>query len=375
MNKDLSRIEISRKNILSNVESFKNYLNSETKMVAVVKANAYGHGLAEVAPVIENYVEYFQVDDLLELREIRKISNKKTLVLGYVSEKELEEAVVLNGILAIYDIERMGILNKIGKRLGVKPKIHIKIDALLGRQGILTKDLPKFLKDIKDYKNISIEGVYSHLSSVDINDHSHTNKQMGIFEKSYHMMKQAGYKNLITHISATAGVLENERGFGDSRLVRLGIGMYGMWPEKSFQKKYGKKINLKPAMRWVSHIAQVKTLPANHPIGYNLAFVTKKITKIAVIPQGYGDGYDRGFSNNCYILVRGKRCRVLGRVAMNMFVVDVSNVFGVKAEDEVVLLGSQGKEEISAEELAKRLGTINYEITTRVSPLLPRKIV
>jgi alanine racemase len=149
-----------------------------------------------------------------------------------------------------------------------------------------------------------------------------------------------------------------------------------MWPSNDLKERMeSEKFFLKPVMRWVTHIAQVKTVPENYTIGYGLTHVTERITKIAVIPQGYSDGYDRGFSNNGEVLVGGRRCAILGRVAMNMFVVDVSHLGGVKVEDKVVLLGKQGEEEITAEELADRIGTINYEITTRVCPLLERVVV
>ena len=166
-------------------------------------------------------------------------------------------------------------------------------------------------------------------------------------------------------------VYENKN--GKSSLCRLGISLYGMWPSEDLRKKFEtKKFKLKPVLRWVTHVAQVKVLPKNHSIGYGLTYITSRPTKIAVIPQGYSDGYDRGLSNKGEVLIQGKRCKVLGRVAMNMFVVDITNIKNIKNEDEVILLGRQGKEEITAEEIADHLETINYEITTRISSLLNR---
>jgi len=146
-----------------------------------------------------------------------------------------------------------------------------------------------------------------------------------------------------------------------------------MWPSEDLRNKLeNENFKLKPVMRWVSHIAQIKTVPKGYSIGYGLTFVTDEITKIAVIPQGYSDGFDRGLSNLGEVLIKKKRCRILGRVAMNMFVVDVSHLADVLNEDEVVLLGKQGNQEITAEEIAEKIDTINYEITTRVLALLPR---
>ena len=179
-----------------------------------------------------------------------------------------------------------------------------------------------------------------------------------------------------THISSTAGTFVYEKNFGINSLVRIGLGLYGMWPSLVISHEQSANgIKLMPVMRWVTHVAQVKTVPKDYPIGYGLTYVTPKETKIAVIPQGYSDGHDRGLSNCGEVLIRGTRCKVLGRVAMNMFVVDVSHLDVVKSEDEVVLLGSQKNEKISAEEIAEKINTINYEVTTRVSSLLPRIVV
>ena len=165
-----------------------------------------------------------------------------------------------------------------------------------------------------------------------------------------------------------------EKGNSLHNIVRLGIGVYGMWPSEHLQYLNKKKITLKPVMRWVTHVAQVKVLPANHPVGYGLTFITKKTTKIAVIPQGYADGLPRALSNSGEVLIKGRRAKILGRVAMNMTVVDVSNIEDIKPEDEVIILGEQGKNKITAEQIAKEAGTINYEVTTRINALLPRII-
>jgi len=181
-------------------------------------------------------------------------------------------------------------------------------------------------------------------------------------------------------MSASSGAMVYEKNNENFSLVRLGISLYGMWPSEDLEKKLGppaggKDFQLKPIMRWVTHIAQLKTVPKNYSIGYGLTYVTSKPTKIAVIPQGYSDGYDRGLSNIGEVLISGSRCKIIGRVAMNMFVVDVSHLDNVKIEDEVVLLGSQGGEKISAEEIAMQLGTINYEIVARISLVLSRVVV
>lgn len=372
----LNYIEISKENLIHNFQLFRNFVHQKTKIVSLVKANAYGHGMKEVVEVLDVHADYFQVDDLLELREIRKFTQKPVLVFGYVAKDELEEAAELNGTLVIYDEERAVILNEIGRKKNTLIKVHVKVDANLGRQGVLIEQIDEFAKFLKTLESISVEGVYAHFANIeDTSDFSHAKKQIDSYAKAVQCFKENGFENLLTHISASSGILVHEKSEGNCDLVRLGISQFGMWPSEDLQVRFETEtFQLKPVLRWVSHIAQVKTVPARYSIGYGLTYITSKETKIAVVPQGYSDGYDRGFSNIGEVLVDGTRCKVLGRVAMNMFVIDVTHLENVKAEDEVVLLGEQGGEKITAEEMAKQLGTINYEITTRIFPLLPRKI-
>lgn len=372
MAKPLSYIEISKTNLRNNVRAFRKYLGDKIEIAAVIKGNAYGHGQNEVAKIIEPYVDYLQIDDLAELLLLRKISHKPALVFGYVTKNELPKALKSNGILSIYDIERLRILDKLASKLKKKPAVHIKIDACLGRQGLLIEDLEKFLIAAKKTKNINYTGVYTHFSNVeDTTDDSHALKQIAVFSEAVSLFEKHRFEHLKKHLSATASILLYEKDKLKSDIVRLGIGLYGLWPSTSLEKKFKNKLKLKPVLRWVTHIAQIKTLPKNYTVGYGLAYETKTATKVAVIPQGYSDGYDRGLSNYGEVLIRGKRCPIIGRVAMNMFVVNINHLKKVNTEDEVVLLGAQGKETITAEEIAEKLGTINYEVTTRINPLLP----
>jgi alanine racemase len=346
------------------------------KIAAVIKANAYGHGQNEVAKILEKEADYFQVDDIEELRLLRKVSKKETFVFGYVPRKEMAEVIELGGILCAYDRDQILAIDRAAKKLGKKAKVHLKIDASLGRQGILIENLEEMVNEIKSCKNIIVDGVYSHFANIeDTTDFSHAAKQLNLFGKAVSICEKSGLCRLKTHISASSGILAYEKNGGKSLIVRPGIMLYGMWPSEDLKRKFEKNnFKLKPVLRWVTHVAQVKAVPANFSIGYGLTYITKKPTKIAIIPQGYSDGYDRGFSNKGKVLIKGKKCNVLGRVAMNMFAVDVSHIQNVELEDEAVLLGCQGKQNISAESMALMLETINYEITARISPLIPRII-
>jgi alanine racemase len=253
--------------------------------------------------------------------------------------------------------------------------LHLKIDALLGRQGLLVDELEAFAKAALAAPGVEVVSAYSHFANIeDTPDFAHAQAQIDIYHEGLAVLAAAGLPSLTPHLSSTSGVMAYEANAGSSPLVRCGIGTYGMYPSDALGARY-QALKLEPAMRWVSHLAQVKTLPAGFPIGYGLTYVTKAQTPVGIVPQGYSDGYDRGLSNVGEVLVNGKRCRVLGRVAMNMFAVDLTNASRARQEDEVVLLGAQGADRISAEEVAERIGTINYEITTRVSALLPRVVV
>lgn len=369
-------VEINQKNLIHNINCFKQCLRTSTKFAGVIKANAYGHNAKQVAKIIENHVDYFQVDDIYELKELREVSQKETFVFGYVMNKDLEELVKLNGIPGIYSLEQVKLLNRIGQKNNRIISIHICIDSKFGRDGIMPNEIENFLKDIINFRYIKIQGFYSHFANIEeVHDKSHAKEQINTFNKVKKLFRKYGYINVIPHISATAGILEYEQYSKENKLVRLGIGLYGLWPSQQLKEKYQDKINLKPVMAIKSIIAQIKTLPKNHPIGYGLTFVTKKEMKIGIVPFGYDDGIPRSLSNKGYVLVQGKRCRILGRISMNMMAIDLSDINNVNIEDEVVILGKQNHEEITAEEIASIDGTINYEIVSRINPRLETRVV
>lgn len=365
----LSRIEISRDNLIHNISQFRNLLSEEKRIVGMVKANAYGHGVKEVVEILEDNIDMFGVDDLDELKEIRKYTSKPVIVFGYVSKEQLKEFVNLNAILGIYDLEIARELDRLGGGT-----VHVKVDALLGRQGILLEDVKEFLKSLKELRNIKVEAIYSHFSNIeDTDDLFHTQKQYKMLLEAK-KIAQDTYPDIFHHISATSGFLTDIENNWGGEILRLGIGMYGLWPSESLKKQFENEIKLKPVLRWVTHVAQVKEISEGFPVGYGCTFVADQKMKIAVIPQGYSDGYDRGLSSVGEVLIHGKRCEVIGRVAMNMFVVNVGDS-DILVEDEVVLLGKQGEDEISAEEIAGKIGTINYEVVTRIWPKLKREVI
>ena len=372
----LSYIELSKKNLINNIKSLKSLAKVGTKFSVAIKGNAYGHGQNEIVKILEPYVDYFQVDSAEELFLLRKISKKKTLVLGYVQKSDLKKAIKLGCTLSIFSLEQASTLSAIAKNVDVIQEVHIPVDAYLGREGFLLSELPKVFTEIKKCKFIKLTGIYAHFANIeDTTNFTHAQKQIKEYKRVLKLAKNFGFKNLQTHISATSGLLIYEKNKGINSLIRLGIGVYGMWPSEHIKFLYKNKMELKPVLSWKTKIAQIKTLPAGSTVGYGLTHMTYEKTKIAVIPQGYADGFDRRFSNKGEVLIAGTRCKILGRIAMNMCVVDVTHLSEVKTEEEVVILGQQGEIEITAEEMAKKIDTINYEITTRISALLPRVIV
>ncbi|HSI20975.1 MAG TPA: alanine racemase [Verrucomicrobiae bacterium] len=374
MNLPLSYLEISRDALRHNVAAIRRVVGRHQQVMAVVKANAYGHGIAQVVEAIDDVVDAFQVDDIEELRELRNHTEKRALVLGYIQPSELPEAVALNAELAVYDQERLHILSEIATPES-PVRIHLKVDALLGRQGLLPASLPPFLEALRRAPHVQLAGVYSHFSNLeDTSSHEHGDAQLALFEVAVEMIREAGFKHFEEHISSSAGILTYEGNRSKRPLVRLGISLYGLYPSPQLAAEY-EPLELQPALRWRTSLAQVKDIPAGHPVGYGLTYIAPHPIRLGIVPQGYSDGYDRLLSSKGEVLIKSTRCPVLGRVAMNMFAVDVTQLAKVSAGDTVVLLGEEGEDRVSAEELASHSQTINYEVVARLNPLLPRLLV
>ncbi len=375
-NLPLSYIELSRSNLIHNIKALRSVTRKGIKISMAVKGNAYGHGQNEVAKILDPYVDFFQVNSIEELMLLRKVSKKKVLLLGYVQKEDINKAIRSGCILSAFSLEQLSNISVFANKLKVKQEVHLSIDAHLGREGFMPSELPEVLPEIKKLKNIKLTGIYAHFANIeDTTNSTHAKKQIKEYENVLKIAGKFGYKNLQKHMSSTSGLLVYEKGTGVNNIIRLGIGAYGLWPSRHIKFLYKSKLALKPVLSWKTKVAQIKTLPAGHTVGYGLTYITYVPTKIAVIPQGYADGLDRRFSNKGEVLIHGTKCKIIGRVSMNMCTVDVTHLKDVQIEDEVVILGRQGDKKVDAEELAECIGTINYEITTRLSIILPRVIV
>lgn len=374
-------VEISRSALQKNLQVFRNLVGPKTQLAPMVKANAYGHGLIQAGKVFrEAGAEYLAVNGIFEARKLRLEGKDKgkIYIAGYTSFEDLLEAIELRCEFVVYNRETIAVLSKIAERVGWTAKVHLKVETGTNRQGILASEIVEFADAIDLSSGIELVGIAMHFANIeDTTDHSFARQQLEEFKKIKNSLEQAGYKNLLYHAANSAAtLLWNEAHFD---LARIGISAYGMWPSEdaflSLATDRREKIVLTPALTWKTKIAQLKTIPTGAKIGYGCTYTTERETQLAILPVGYYDGYVRAYSNKASVLIHGQRAPVLGRVCMNICMVDVTDIPEVKLEDEVVLLGKQGAEEITAEELGEWSGTINYEVTTRIREGIERRIV
>jgi len=364
-------IEVDKKAIFHNISEFRKLIKPQIKLMAVIKSNAYGHGLVDFAKTAENKVDWFGVDSITEGLKLRQKGLKKPiLVLGYTLPSRIGDAAQNNIRLTVSTLDALKHLATLKNR----PKIHLKIDTGMHRQGFFLKDLPvqaglpQVIKLLKQFK-IFPEGLYTHLAAAKDKLYPYYSfKQIEDFKKADEFFKKSGFTEYLRHAAASAGTILYPEAHFD--MVRVGIGCYGMYPTKNLDVQTD--IKLKPALTWKSMIGEIKNVPKNAYIGYDLTEKTLKPSRLAIVPIGYWHGFDRGLSNCGEVLIKGARCKVLGRVNMDMIVIDVSNVRNIKINDEAVILGSSGKETITAEDMAMKIDTINYEIVTRINPLIKR---
>ena len=364
----ISYLEIDLAKIKDNFRALKKII-SNAQILAVVKSNAYGHGLVPVSKAIEKVgVDYFGVDSIEEGLTLRKEKIKSPiLVFGWPEPDLIEEAAEKELTLSVFDRDTVHRISKAGVKLKKPIKVHVKIETGMHRFGIYPQEVLEFFNYLKRSPKVVLEGVYSHFASVESKDKSYTFKQLGEFQKVTELLKKEGFEVAIKHIANSGAALSMPSTHLD--MVRLGICLYGLFPAPEL----GSFFDLKSALEFKSKIVSLKKVNGNEKIGYFGSFVTRVPTLLAVVPVGYAHGYDRKLSSLAKVLVRGKRAPVIGSICMSNMMVDVSGVENVEVGDEVVLIGKQGNEVITAGELAGLLGTINYEVVARLSADLPRK--
>ncbi len=364
--------EINLDNLAFNIRQIRGITKEDSKILAVVKADAYGHGIVETSRVLlENGADGLGVAILDEAVSLRENGfNVPIVILGYTPVSDFPQIVKHNLIQTIYDYSHAEILSHEALRKNLRIPVHIKIDTGMGRLGFLpVKDSVDILANIMDLPGIYVEGIYTHFSNADSSDSGYTQEQLEHFLGFLGKLEDRNIRIPIRHAANSAGILNYPQAHLD--MVRPGIILYGLLPATPLHNAP----QLKPVMSLKARVASVKNLPEGTSISYGCTCTLERNRLIAVLPLGYADGYTRHFSNNSFALVGGHRVPLIGRVCMDQVMVDVSEVPDIQIGDEAVLLGQQHDSEITAEELALRAGTINYEIVCMISNRVPRRYI
>ena len=372
-------VEINAEALRSNIAALRSLLQPETQFSGVVKANAYGHGIAQVVPImLEQDVKIFCVDSIDEATLVRRLSHDAVIIIiGYTLHDRLHEVVELNAHQTVYDAETIMLLNEAAKKQHTTASIHLKIETGTLRQGIWKQDVLAVLDVIRAAGSLELAGVSTHFANVEEAETSaYTDYQLDGFFQVCSMIEAAGFHPTYFHAASSAAVILYPQSHGT--LVRPGIATYGFWPSRQTRhsaRLMERRIELEPVLSWKTRIAQIKEAQMGTPVGYDCTEILRRHSKVAVLPVGYWDGFDRRLSLVGEVLIRGQLCRVLGRVCMNMCMVDVTEVPRATLEDEVILLGRAGKNRMRAEDVARRMNSVHYEVTTRINPLIPRIVV
>ena len=352
-------IEIDLDAIAQNVKNIKQLIGGKKELMAVVKGNAYGHDILEVSSVVlNNGATRLAVARLEEGIFLRKAGiDVPILILGLTLKQQAELLVLHNITPTVCEYEIIEKLSESAIKEDKIVKIHLKVDTGMGRIGIFYYDILKFIKRLRALKNVEIEGIFTHFSVADEKVKTYTEKQFKKFMEVLTVLEKEEIRIPIKHVGNSATLLDLPHMWLD--LVRPGISIYGLYPSTEVQKT----IKLIPAHSFKTRIVFLKELPMGESIGYGRTYTTnQRRTKVASLPLGYADGYNRLLSNQVEVLVRGRRFPIIGRICMDQTMIDVTNLPQVEIGDEVVLWGRQGEEEITVEEIAEKIGTINYEI-------------
>ncbi|MBQ3889298.1 MAG: alanine racemase [Clostridia bacterium] len=344
--------------IAHNLTEIKKKLQPGVLSLAIVKADAYGHGAVGVAREIQDRVDYFGIAELGEAVELREAGvTKPILILSYTSPRQYETLITNELTQTIFNYADAVAISEAAVRLKMIARVHIAIDTGMSRIGFFCNDeAVETVKRINDLPNVYIEGLFSHYACADQVDQTVTDRQTAVFKEFIAKLESRGIHIPLCHLCNSAGILVRDEQF---TMVRMGIILYGLYPDPCCNDG---SLDLRPAMRIVSHVIHVKEVPAGSGVSYGHTYHTTKPTRIATVCIGYADGYSRALSNKGRVLIHGRFAPIIGRVCMDQLMVDVTDLADVKVGDEVTVLGPDGDEVITAEELAALTGTINYEV-------------
>ncbi|MFO7829235.1 MAG: alanine racemase [Bacteroidales bacterium] len=378
-----SYIELSKSALNNNISYLKGKISKKVKYSMVIKANAYGHGIEDLLPMIEACgVDHFSVFSVEEARRALKVKQEfcHIMIMGFIDDDYLEWAIENEISFFVFTPERLDAVCNVSKTTSKPARVHIELETGMHRTGFCEDQLPQVIEKLKNNEgNIILEGVCSHMAGAEnMANFERINKQINTFNRLVKFIKSEGLKPGYRHIACSAGLLNFPDSYFD--LVRIGISNYGFWPgneTKMLHFKNGKipEDPLKQVLSWKSKVMSVNKVKEDEYVSYGTSFLTNRDSKIATVPVGYGYGFSRNLSNLGHVLINGKRVPVVGPVNMNMMVVDVTDLPNVQVNDEVVLIGKQGDKMISISSFSDMNNSMNYELLTRLPSRIPRYIV
>ena len=365
-----SWLEIDLSKIENNIDAIRKVLLPKTKLMAVVKADAYGHGAVEICKQLSDKIDCLAVASIEEAIDLRSNEiQKPILILGYTMKDNYGKLIDYAIEQTIYSLEDAICLNKIAEAKGKKAAIHIAVDTGMGRIGFMpTDESVEQIKKISELSHLKLKGIFTHFATADEEDKAYTYEQIKKFESFVTLLAPKGIVFEEKHMCNSAGIIDFTQQC--NTMVRAGIILYGLYPSNEVCRS---NVILNPALEWKAHVVYVKEVPQGTSISYGRTYVTtKEKTKIATINVGYGDGYPRALSNKGRVLIRGKSVPIVGRICMDQFMVDVSGLDEIEVEDVVTLIGRDGGEFISVEEVAELAGSFNYEFVCDIGKRVPR---
>lgn len=360
--------EVNLDSVKYNIDNTRAKLQSGVKLLGVIKADGYGHGAVKLAKEFENDFDFFGVACIEEALELKNAGIRTPLlILGYVSPEDFC-AVVANDIrIPIFHENDAKALSDEAVKQGKTVPFHFCLDTGMSRIGFQADDeSADICAGIAKLPNITAEGIFSHFATADESDLTKALAQQKLFTDFCDKLEARGIEIPIKHINNSAGIMNFNKQFN---MCRMGIILYGLYPSHEVDESL---LDIRPAMQWITHISHIKTLPAGREISYGGDFKTTKDTVVATVPVGYADGYPRCISNIGEVLVCGRRAKIIGRICMDQFMIDVTDIDGAEIGSEIVLVGTQGDETLSMEEVSEKAHSFNYELPCRVARRVPR---
>ena len=366
MNFDNTYVKIDLDTIDANIDAIRARVG--TDVMAVIKADAYGHGAIQVARLLQDKCSFFGVSSILEAMELRRAGlYNPILILGHTPVSAFPALVQAEIRPTIYHYEDALALSNAAVREGKTAAFHLAVDTGMSRIGFqATDEDADICAEIAKLPGLFAEGLFSHFATADCADLSRAQRQAELFDAFYEKLVARGIQVPIRHMNNSAGLMNFDNHY---EMVRAGIVLYGMYPSDEVDPSL---LSIRPALQWLSRVTHVKTLPAGREISYGGTYVTTKETRVATVPVGYADGYCRALSGKFHVLICGKRAPILGRVCMDQMMVDVTDIPDVQLNDRVVLVGRSGNEEITVETIAAAAGSFNYEFICGISRRVPR---